>query len=433
MDSQQMKTFTTCRYAFSLSAAVALLAGCAGSAPLDTPGAIPQTHSAPASSYSEVFRFHPPTQGIHPAAGLLDVNGMLYGTTARGGVSHHGTVYRITTRGAQKALYRFRGGSDGDDPQSELIDVNGTLYGTTPFGGGSGCAYSRGCGTVYSVSTSGVEKVVYAFQGGSDGANPFNGLVDVNGTLYGTTTQGGGSGCSSRYTLGCGTVFSLTTSGQETVLHRFAASSDGNYPDSDLINVNGTLYGTTANGGSADDGVVYSITTAGVETALYAFQGSPNDGRQPVGLIDVNGTLYGTTVYGGGNSCTGIGCGTVYSISTSGSEKVLYNFKGGSDGDQPQAALVKLGGALYGTTYAGGGGSPCSYLGDYCGTVFSVTPSGKEKVLYSFKGGTDGELPASSLTVVKGALYGTTPFGGDHDACCKSYGYGYGTVFSVSP
>jgi uncharacterized repeat protein (TIGR03803 family) len=104
-------------------------------------------------------------------------------------------------------LYRFRGGSDGRNPQSGLIDVNGTLYGTTYFGGdGTGC-YAPGCGTVYSISTSGTEKVLYAFKGGSDGFFPVAGLIDVQGTLYGTTEEGGG-GCSTDD--GCGTVFSIT-------------------------------------------------------------------------------------------------------------------------------------------------------------------------------------------------------------------------------
>jgi uncharacterized repeat protein (TIGR03803 family) len=388
----------------------------------------------PAASYNQLFRFHPPKDGAHPAARLLDVNGTLYGTTARGGLSHHGTVYRISSGGVQKVLYRFRGGSDGSAPQSGLIDVNGTLYGTTLYGGRSGCSYSRGCGTVYSISTSGTEKVLYAFEGGSDGANPYAGLIDVKGMLYGTTSGGGGySECITRYSDGCGTVFTITTSGHETVLHRFLGGSDGAFPNADLIDVNGVLYGSTANGGRVGAGTVYSITPAGAEKVLHAFQRSP-DGYAPVGLINVKGTLYGTTVYGGVyGSCTGIGCGIVYTISKSGSEKVLYNFKGGSDGEQPQAAMIEVNGVLYGTTMYGGGGSPCFGLGDNCGTVFSITTAGVESVLYGFQGGTDGGFPMSGLIDVSGTLYGTTFFGGDHDLCCSHpYGEGYGTVFTLS-
>jgi uncharacterized repeat protein (TIGR03803 family) len=185
---------TFAQSALTISLAAALLAGCGGSQP---PGAMPQTSAISptrsathrfSASYQQLFRFHPPKDGTHPAAGLLDVNGTLYGTTQNGGLSRRGTVYSISTSGVEKVLYRFRGGSDGLYPLSDLVNVNGTLYGTTSQGG-------SGSGTVYSVSTSGREKVLYAFKGGSDGAHPLAGLVDVNGKLYGTTYQGGGSGC----------------------------------------------------------------------------------------------------------------------------------------------------------------------------------------------------------------------------------------------
>jgi uncharacterized repeat protein (TIGR03803 family) len=412
--------------------------------PIGAPGAMPQTsavssarsaaHRFSSGSYQQLYRFHPPKDGTHPYAGLLDVNGTLYGTTLRGGLSTKGTIYSISTSGAYKVLHRFRGGSDGASPLAGLIDVDGTLYGTTEYGGDSRCSKGRGCGTVYSIGTSGRERVLYAFKGGSDGAFPVADFLAENGVLYGTTGQGGGSGCTTEYTDGCGTVFSLTTSGHETVLHHFTGGSDGAYPTGDLIDVSGVIYGTTALGGSGyGSGTVYSITPSGAEKVLYAFHRSP-DGSNPVGLIDVNGTLYGTTVYGGVNGCTGIGCGTVYSISTSGSEQVLYSFKGGSDGEQPQGAMIEASGLLYGTTMYGGGGSPCFGETAGCGTVFSVTSAGVETALYGFQGGTDGGFPTGGLVYLNGALYGTTSFGGDHDVCCsRAFGYGWGTVFSVSP
>lgn len=101
-------------------------------------------------------------------------------------------------------MYRFTGGSDGATPASGLIDVNGTLYGTT-LNGGASCT----CGTVYSVSTSGAETVLYRFTGGTDGWIPIAGLTDVHGTLYGTTELGGDKvGCCSKY--GGGTVFTFS-------------------------------------------------------------------------------------------------------------------------------------------------------------------------------------------------------------------------------
>lgn len=163
---------------------------------------------------------------------------------------------------------------------ANLVRVNGTLFGTT-LAGGTGCTrYSNGSGTVYSISTSGAEKVLYHFQGGSDGSEPVA-LLSMKGMLYGTTDRGGGSGCSSFG--GCGTGLSLSLPGKHKVLHRFSGA-DGAYPWGPLIDVRGALYGTTAYGGSGY-GTVYSITTGGVETVLYRFVGG-NDGGYPLGGPD---------------------------------------------------------------------------------------------------------------------------------------------------
>jgi uncharacterized repeat protein (TIGR03803 family) len=157
---------------------------------------------------------------------------------------------RQTSGSSYKVVYNFAGGSDGARPLAGLINVNGTLYGTTVQGGGEGCYKSFGCGTVFSVTPSGQETVLHAFTGGSDGANPKAGLIDVNGTLYGTTFHGGDTKCNGRSGVGCGTVFSITPSGAETVLHGFTGPPDGAWPAAGLRDVNGTLYGTTAEGGT---------------------------------------------------------------------------------------------------------------------------------------------------------------------------------------
>jgi len=379
------------------------------------------------SSYQVLFRFGPRggrSHGAHPDSGsLIDVNGTLYGTTSSGGGSDDGTVYSITTSGSENILYSFKGGSDGAHPNAGVIDVNGSLYGTTNSGGTSNN------GTVYSVSTSGTEKVLYSFAGGSDGAHPQAGLIAVNGTLYGTTSKGGGSGCSND---GCGTVYSITTAGAEKVLYSFkSGSGDGANPEASLIDVSGTLYGTTlwgGDGGGCGCGTVYQISITGAEKILHSFGNYSNtDGEYPeAGLIDVNGTLYGTTEFGGGVVCEGISitCGTVYSVTVSGSEKVLYSFRGLDDGWQPKAGLIAVNGTLYGTTYYGGSGCRC-------GTVYSITDAGKETVLYSFAGHSvhDGANPVAGLTAVAGTLYGTTQRGGS--ACKKSLGCG--TAFALTP
>jgi uncharacterized repeat protein (TIGR03803 family) len=223
-----------------------------------------------------------------------------------------------------------------------------------------------------------METVLYSFKGGSgDGAFPEAGLTNVNGTLYGTTENGGGKGCFENE--GCGTVFAITTSGKETVLHTFGGSGDGYEPLAGLINVKGTLYGTTMYGGtdcaiSGDMcGTVFAITTSGKETVLHTF-GDSGDGYEPEGgLTSVKGKLYGTTLLGGANDCDEVSCGTVFAITTSGTETVLHTFAGyPTDGGLPQAALLNVNGTLYGTTQSGGtvNSTECD---DGCGTLFSLT------------------------------------------------------------
>jgi uncharacterized repeat protein (TIGR03803 family) len=149
-----------------------------------------------------------------------------------------------------RALHSFNG-ADGKEPHGSLLDVKGTFYGTTPSGG------KYGDGTVFSITTGGKENVLYSFgASANDGEAPYAGLTDVNGTLYGTTSGGGGTSCGG--TVGCGTVFSVTTSGTEKVLHRFNGT-DGASPLAGLIDVSGTLYGTTLEGGSNGGGTVFAL------------------------------------------------------------------------------------------------------------------------------------------------------------------------------
>jgi uncharacterized repeat protein (TIGR03803 family) len=120
----------------------------------------------------------------------------------------------------------------------------------------------------------------------------------------------------------------------------------------------------------------------------------------------------------------------VYAVTTKGVEKVLHRFADGSDGALPYAGLIPVNGTLYGTTSEGGDGGSCFIGGGNCGTVYSITTSGTETVLYRFAGGADGFLPVAPLVDVDGTLYGTTQDGGYHDQCCAVYGFG--TVFTLS-
>lgn len=436
-----MSNLSSCRslcYYALVGVAAALLGGCSESQlPIGAPGNIPQRHTQTRDrSFRVLYRFAGGRDGAGPGGALIDLNGTLYGTTGAGGghpqcgYGHGcGTVYSLSATGAEMVLHRFAGGSDGWAPVAGLINVNGTLYGTTRYGGGSGCVEYFGCGTVYTITPGGHEKVIFDFDNYGNGTQPFARLIDVKGTLYGTTWHGG--------TSNNGTVFSLSKSGVETVLHSFGGAPDGALPYGDLIDVKGTLYGTTWAGGSGCGssggcGTVFSITTAGVEKVIYSFAGG-SDGSYPnAGLTAVNGMMYGTT--SPFLCCSSqTGWGTVYRVSTNGAEKVLHHFGRGSDGAQPIAGLTNVHGTLYGTTERGGSGSACGpgssgYPGG-CGTVFSIATEGKEQVLHSFDG-TDGELPQGELLYVSGTLYGTAGAGGRLK--CGSYASGCGTVFAFA-
>src|SRR5581483_3626850 len=159
-------------------------------------------------------------------------------------------------------------------------------------------------------------RTVYAFQGGSDGAQPEAGLLAVNGALVGTTYAGGdASGCSG----GCGTVYRVRPSGTEHVLHRFFGGSDGANPIGGVVELDQTFYGTTVGGGTHGYGTVFSVNPAGSERVLYAFAGAPDGAKPEATLLAYRGALYGTTYGGGNGGCFGspTGCGTAFRVDTS--------------------------------------------------------------------------------------------------------------------
>jgi uncharacterized repeat protein (TIGR03803 family) len=314
-----------------------------------------------------------------------------------------------------KLLYTFPGHPSGSGPAG-LTALHGPLYGTTTTGG------AHTFGTVFVRGSSGKVHLLYSFQGGNDGAAPEGNLLDLNGTLYGTTEYGGADGD--------GTVFAATTAGKERVLYSFKGGTDGATPVlAGLLLLHGKLYGTTNAGGDASChnqqivgcGTIFEVGTSGTERVLYRFKGQP-DGASPSGsLIDVSGVLYGTTNFGGT-----YGNGSVFSVTTAGVVKKLYSFKGYPDGATPFAGLTALNGNLYGTTTLGG-------AFDGSGTIFELSSSGSERVLHSFKGAPDGSLPYGGLIDVSGSLYGTTERGGSSEPACVGRGIvGCGTIFTIT-
>jgi uncharacterized repeat protein (TIGR03803 family) len=266
--------------------------------------------------------------------------------------------------------------------------------------------------------------VLHSFADSSDGEYPDAPLItDSAGNLYGTAQEGGVSGGCNGF--GCGVVFEMTTAGAETELYTFTGGDDGAFPMAALLpDGNGGFYGTAQGGGADRLGVVFDLSSDGAETVLHTFAGgSDGDGPESALIADKSGNLYGTTKQGGG-ACSGFGCGTVYEITPAGTETVLYAFTGGTDGSNPVAGLIRdKSGNLYGTTEFGGDASGCGGTG--CGTVFKLAPGGALTVLYTFAGSKDGGQPVASLVADStGNLYGTTLFWGAD---------GYGVVFQLAP
>ena len=257
---------------------------------------------------------------------------------------------------SEKVVYSFKGGDDGSFPQASLLYVAGTLYGVTIDGG------PMSVGTVFSVDVAtGAEKVIYAFQGGTDGAGPVGKLVDVGGKLYGATYDGGASGN--------GTLFSVDpATGVKSTLHSFTAGEFGfTSTNGGLTQVGKKLYGTTLYDGTGGQGTIFRIDLQTcVEKVMYSFiysGANQGDGSGPAeGLIKVHGKLYGTT--GEGGPFDG---GTVfaYDLATQ-TETVVYALQAGDDGRFPNGDLIDVGGVLYGTTFFGGDADN--------GTIFSIAP-----------------------------------------------------------
>jgi len=283
-------------------------------------------------------------------------------------------------------------------------------------------------------------KTLYTFTGYPDGANPYNdNLLDVNGTLYGTTSIGGVNGW--------GIVYKLNSKGKETVLYNFCSAAncaDGYFPESNVLqDWQGNLYGVALFGGNTTAtncvanygcGTVYKLDQKGNLTVLYTFTGGA-DGNIPQGLtMDWAGNLYGITFNGGDVSCpiaeTPPGCGVVYKVDTKGNFTVLYTFTGKADGGVPNDYLtLDLAGNIYGVTLAGGNTAYCS--GNGCGTVFKLDKKGKLTTLYNFTGGADGLSPNAPLVLdAEGSLYGITTYGGDSTTCNAPYGCG--VVFKLT-
>jgi len=349
---------------------------------------------AQAQTFTTLYQFTGPG-GANPAAGVIqDKQGNLYGTTVFGGSANEGVVYKLSS--TENVVHSFTGTtSDGSFPNTPVtLDSKGNLYGTAVEGG------TNGGGVVFKIDTNGKETILYNFAGGTtDGCAPFQGLImDKAGTLYGTTASCGAANN--------GTIFRLTSKGKEKILHSFAGvPSDGASPQFGylLMDAKGTLYGVTTGGGKADFGVVYKLTKTGKFSILHSFAGGTNDGCTPFGTVamDKAGNLYGTT-----EQCGASSNGAVWKVPKRGKEALKYSFAGGaSDGQFPIAGVtLDPQGKMYGVTGNGGTSND--------GIIYTLSKAGVLAILHSFDG-SDGAHPwGEVLRNGNGALYGSTNVGG---------------------
>jgi len=308
-----------------------------------------------------------PSDGEAPQTPVVRDNaGNIYGTTASGGSTHDGTVFKVDSTGKETVLYSFTGQSDGCWPYQGLVrDKAGNSYGTT-----YGCG-SDNAGTIFKVGSAGNFAVLHSFAGyPSDGGAPQYGhlTIDKFGNLYGVTSLYGSTGC----IYGCGVLYELSKKGKLTVLRGFAGgTTDGCFPYGSVVqDKSGNLYGTAHACGSYGYGTIWKVSKKGKETILHNFAGGTSDGCYPLAGItrDSKGNLYGVT-----DGCGANGYGTLYELSAKGTLTLLHSFDY-SDGEAPDGEVLRTAkGTLFGTTAYGGKRGP--YCDGYdCGTVWKYVP-----------------------------------------------------------
>jgi uncharacterized repeat protein (TIGR03803 family) len=333
-------------------------------------------------TFSVIAKLGANSTGFNPNAVVFGSDGNFYGTTSTGGANVLGVVFKLTPSGTLTNLHDFSGGTtDGADPASNLVQTsNGTLYGTTNSGG----AY--GDGTFFSITTGGTFTILHSFNGATEISAPTLLYLNGDGNFYGIGTFGGGS-------TEDGALIKLTPSGTYSVVYAFNGTTDGKYPNPQLVlGSDGAYYGTTPEGGANQDGTYFRVTTAG----QFSVIGSVASGREPVlTALGTDGDLYGFDD----------GANTIFKITNSGVQTVVYTFTENTDGGLPNTLIAGTDGNLYGlTTYYGANGT---------GTFFEITAGGAFSTL--------APLPAKSglsalITGPNSTFYATGSFGGSAGA-----------------
>jgi uncharacterized repeat protein (TIGR03803 family) len=335
-------------------------------------------------------------------------DGLLYGTSLKGGSVGEGTVFSMTPGGAVSALGSFADGSGGTHCNTGLsLGRDGNFYGTCPQGVSP---YENG--TVFSTSPSGAIATLYAFTG-TDGKVPEVGqpVQGLDGKFYGVTESGGLNGA--------GTAFSIGSDGHLTTLYNFGTTSDdaGSPSGPLMLASDGNFYGTTTTGGKLGGGTVFKMTAAGQVTVLHDFPSSgKREGIQPMGGVVAgdNGQFYGVTFSGGANDL-----GTVFTLKQTGKVQILHSFSAADSVAFPCDSLTIANDRnFYGEAAACKDGT-CEGS-----AIFEVTSKGVFKLLHTFVSASDGTKASSPLFLsTNGIFYGVTELGGSN---------GGGTAYSLN-
>ncbi|MDE2126674.1 MAG: VCBS repeat-containing protein [Armatimonadetes bacterium] len=411
---------------------------------------------SPTGSYRVIYSFKTgATDGQNPSGGVVLANDLnLYGVTYSGGANGDGSIYSVSSAGTETLVHSFTG-ADGSNPGGTLLIDGGVMYGTAAFGG------ALGDGSFFSVTTGHTFTLLYSFGTvANDGFEPSGLVLGTNGKLYGVCGFGG--------TNGVGTLFSVTTAGVELPAVQFNEASSGfGAPNSDVglcVATGGLMYGVAINGGTGNLGGVFNSDVNGAVTVVAQFAYNSTDGSAPSGALSLlsDGTLIGLTT-GGGLQNSGVLYDTseqgalTYPYSFASAGGALYNPVGrialNSSGTKFGMGELGLSGAggIWALTPAGGfttpgvfnftkGAAPTGLITDGTGnlfgttseggasgdgTIFEIPVAGGITILHSFTGATtDGGLPEGNLLLASdGRLYGTTEFGGTNNL---------GTVYRIN-
>lgn len=363
-------------------------------------------------TYTDIFDMNCDTAPFNGACDAYNIgplwlwtDGNLYGTAYQVASPYCDMIFNVSTSGSYTNVLNFTGSTGKVKGCAEFAGL--TPAGTTAvtfYGATTSNSFGNGTpGEVFHFDPStNAFKVLHSFTAGDSEylAQP---IVGKDGNLYGATSA---TGATYRINATTGGFTQLPNSAPGGVHGPLFSAQDG------------TLYGTTYDGGASGLGTVFSMTTAGVINTVYPFTSA--DGSYPNSPLTqgADGYLYGTALYGG----TG-GMGSVFKVSTSGVFTTVYSFGVAPDGAYPIAGLLAASdGNFYGTTIGGGASKN--------GTIFEITKTGAYLKLFDFTGSTGAVLGSSPYTTLmqhpNGSFYGLTYEGGLNN-------FNKGVVYSLTP